>query len=530
MLFNKFKYFLLALFSGWFLAIILLITLSLPNRVGKAASSKLFASPVGSGNACTQSTPCPLSTALNIAANDDTIYLSQGVYTGTGFAVVQITKTVSLLGGWNGAPAGPILRDPQYYPSRLDGENTRQVIIISGNVTPTLDGLRIEHGSANSGGGIYVPRANLIIENCIIANNYAKSGGGVYFYQSNFVQIKNSRIYSNTAGVSIGGGLYTYQSGKVSLTGNEIYSNSAPIAGGMYISLINHASLTNNRIYGNTSSGSAWSNGGGLMLSQNPNITLTNNHIQNNTADKFGGGVFDYQSGLVLKGNLISGNKAAYGGGIYLQAPGDHPIPIDANTITGNYAQYLGGGAYLYGAMTTTMTMTNNIVADNKTDIDGSGIYIKGIVPRLIYNTIARNTGGNAAGISLSSAGVLLTNTIITSQTIGILVPGGCTGTLQATLWGSGAWANEKDWDGTGTILTGTINIWGNPDFANPDAGNYHIGNHSAAIDAGIDTGIPTDIDGDLRPLGSGFDLGADEHTIEHKIYLPLTLRNHSPY
>jgi hypothetical protein len=33
----------------------------------------------------------------------------------------------------------------------------------------------------------------------------------------------------------------------------------------------------------------------------------------------------------------------------------------------------------------------------------------------------------------------------------------------------------------------------------------------SAAIDQGVDAGVATDIDGDARPCGQGYDLGADE-------------------
>jgi uncharacterized repeat protein (TIGR01451 family) len=44
-----------------------------------------------------------------------------------------------------------------------------------------------------------------------------------------------------------------------------------------------------------------------------------------------------------------------------------------------------------------------------------------------------------------------------------------------------------------------------------PGDGNYHIGPGSAAIDAGVDAGVDHDIDGDPRPLGNGYDLGADE-------------------
>ena len=41
--------------------------------------------------------------------------------------------------------------------------------------------------------------------------------------------------------------------------------------------------------------------------------------------------------------------------------------------------------------------------------------------------------------------------------------------------------------------------------------GDYHLSETSPCIDAGTAAGVLTDIDGDLRPQGAGFDVGADE-------------------
>ena len=123
-----------------------------------------------------------------------------------------------------------------------------------------------------------------------------------------------------------------------------------------------------------------------------------------------------------------------------------------------------------------------------------------------------------------------LTNTILVSHTVGITVAAGNTATLTATLWGTGTWGNDTDWDGAGTIITGTVNLSGTPAFVDPDAGNYHILSNSAAIDAGVDAGITTDIDGNPRPRDGDCDSIAvvDIGAVEYYgcVYLPIVLRN----
>jgi len=58
----------------------------------------------------------------------------------------------------------------------------------------------------------------------------------------------------------------------------------------------------------------------------------------------------------------------------------------------------------------------------------------------------------------------------------------------------------------------GEGNIDADPLFVLAGAGNYHIISSSPCIDSGTDVGIFSDIDGDSRPIGSGFDMGADEY------------------
>jgi len=92
------------------------------------------------------------------------------------------------------------------------------------------------------------------------------------------------------------------------------------------------------------------------------------------------------------------------------------------------------------------------------------------------------------------------------SHTIGIAVIANNMATLDGILW----FGNGTNTSGTG-FITVTNEITGDPAFASD---SYHLTANSAAIDKGVDAGVTTDIDGDPRPTGHGYDLGADEFPV----------------
>ena len=68
-----------------------------------------------------------------------------------------------------------------------------------------------------------------------------------------------------------------------------------------------------------------------------------------------------------------------------------------------------------------------------------------------------------------------------------------------------------------GTPSEDLSNFAGDPDYVAPDIGDYHIGQNADAIDkavplvVGSKVPLPYDIDDQLRPMGLGADVGADE-------------------
>ena len=183
-----------------------------------AAPGDLFVTTDGTGTDCNQTNPCNLVTASSQSVDGDTIYLAQGTYTGAGDAVIDVTENVTLLGGWDGTTTTPIVRDPEIYPTTLDGENSRRVVHISGDIAPTLDGLIITRGDASTaavdpgyGGGIYcTTQADPIITNNKIIDNIGYtsdtewgSGGGIYITNSDGIPksavVRDNLIANNKA-------------------------------------------------------------------------------------------------------------------------------------------------------------------------------------------------------------------------------------------------------------------------------------------------------------------------------------------
>jgi parallel beta-helix repeat protein len=399
-----------------------------------------------SGTCSTPVSAClTIQYAVDQAGAGDEILVAAGVYTGvqarSGVTqAVYISKSVTVRGGYTTMDGFASPPDPGANPTTLDAQGQGRVIHVTGNVSPTIEGLRIAGGNAAGlGGGL--------------ANQDA--GGGVYAYGAH-PTIRDCRVFSNTASGQ-GGGVYAGgQSDKVVLASNEVYSNTASDGGGFYIHNSDNVLLEANQVYSNTAT-----YGGGMHFYFSDNATLTGNSVHHNTVANAGGGIMLHAcANAMLINNLVWENQT-------------------------------------HGAL--------NVAAGIQVWPDTSA--------RLLHNTIARNRGdpvqGQGYGVGVyGESTVWLTNTILVSNPVGIHA--GSAVTLEATLWGSGAWANDTDWIGP---ITSTDDYTGNPAFVNPDGGDYHIGFESAAINRGADAGVETDIDGDSRVLVAPPDLGADEVT-----------------
>ncbi len=438
--------------------------------------------------------------------------------------VVYLSKTVTIRGGYaTGSVDSPAWTTsyPFTQPTTLDAGGQGRGLYIAGAISPLIEGLRITNGSATQGvssrgGGVYIVTATATLINNYLSGNTATYGGGVYLLNS------AAALYSNTITVNLGkwygGGLYL-SSSPATLGGNTISANVGNRnSGGLHLAG-SDAGLYDNTITSNATTGY----GGGVYLYAS-DAKLYRNTIASNQAGTLdgsvasGGGlaVLDYSDAVLDHNRIISNFASLDGGGVYFMY---NTTALDGNTIYANTANQ-GGGLYLFQS---TVRLTNTIVAANRAGTAGSGLYIKGSMAHMLHTTLA---DGDSSGIYVTGllgmpvyGSLAMTNTILTGHIVGIAVTSGSVATLEATLWH----ANGLDGDGAGSIITGSLNARGDPAFANPTGGDYHIRPGSAAVDRGINAGVSADIDGQPRPGGLGYELGADElmFTADYVIYLP---------
>ncbi|HUT32039.1 MAG TPA: right-handed parallel beta-helix repeat-containing protein [Planctomycetota bacterium] len=366
----------------------------------------------GGGMALTSSASAV--TGCTVAGNES--YQGGGVFSwGSGvsctFANCVITGNKATAIGGIGLSGGPqVLRDSSItaneasYAAGVCVMSSTSVAQVSGNVIS-------ENRATLSGGGIFFISCSVAVVNNVIARNTAQAGGGIYGDSSSGT-VSSNQISANAVS-GTGGGVFVAKCGALAVSENLVEGNEAAATGGGMVVGASPGTVTGNIVMGNRSGAGP----GGLGIHWSGNVTASGNTIIGNSAyglSSSGGGValFGMSSGT-LSDNIVTGNTAGVGGGVYAYSYCG-PWTLTNNTIAGNSAAFNTGGVYIYHS--TTFTLTANAITGNTRD----GLFCFGTSPRIEGNEIANNTG---CGIRLTVCGVgeaeLVSTPTIVANTIG---------------------------------------------------------------------------------------------------------------
>ena len=282
------------------------------------------------------------------------------------------------------------------------------------NSSFNMYGGSITGNTANSyGGGVYVDGGGFTMSGGTIGGtktgetNTATYGGGGVYAKANFEMTGGSITGNET---NRGGGVYVTGKGSFtmsasadgqnipSITGNNATENG----GGVYV--IGSSStfkMTGGSIGGtDANDANTATNGGGVCVSKNGSFEMSGSScITNNKADSYGGGVnINYASAtFTMKGGSITGNNAAYGGGVCV---GNGTFTMTDGSITGNNAAY-GGGVYTVNEfkMTGGSITGNNAYKSDYISTFGGGVCVgSGIFTVSGEVTVTDNTKGGTKG------------------------------------------------------------------------------------------------------------------------------------
>jgi hypothetical protein len=216
---------------------------------------------------------------------------------------------------------------------------------------------------------------------------------------------------------------------------------------------------------------------------------------------------------------------------------------MNGNASTPYWPEYSGGGILCINA--SSPTIVNCIIQDNYSYDDGGGIACINYSSPAIVNSVIRNNDNDddAGGIvsAYDSNPTIRNCSIIGNSSIdvggGVISDTAGAALINCIVWGNTAPNGSQMGLDRGGSLTvsysdveggqgnvfvspiyciGCVVDWGignidaNPLFAG--VGDYHLSIGSPCIDTATSSDAPdSDIDGDIRPQGAGYDMGADE-------------------
>lgn len=338
----------------------------------------------------------------------------------------------------------------------------------------TLEGLTIQGGQAEDGGGIYANFADITLIDCVVRDNSADDDGG----------------------------------------GMVVFDGDAVVIGCTFME--NTLNLPN-----------ASDNGGGIHVGSNATLTMSGSTFVGNIANNYGGAIYFNNTFADISDCVFDGNTALRGGGLGF-VTGGRGIVRDS-VISGNRSLEYGGGVASNGAWPDLIRCE---IVENISDTTGGGLAVTGETAEnldLFNCVIARNTAMSRGGGLDNFVGpdmlvqncTIVDNSVVSGTGGGIINSGAGAGTV---IYNCIVRGNTPDqYPATGTNLAFDCNVENDltnntriidvdPMFVDAANGDYRLTISSGSIDAGNTNRYstdanPVDFDGNPRVVnveGSG--------------------------
>ena len=396
-----------------------------PTPAGESFTYYVKADGDGLAEGFTWETATTLPTAMEKAADGDVICVAAGTYTPVTLIqsgevendrTFEFHSNFTIEGGYPADATTGAVADPSNNETIFDGLGSAyHVVVVSAskdNNPAVLKNVTITGGrtaAANQttyrqagenlvdiglGGGVYIGKANFIMENCKVLANAACHAAGCYISPNAEVTFRQCTFQNNSAdnnggGVwNAGGTLYMYDS--------VIAQNTCGQQAAGYYSIDSGGVITVSRIYNSA--------------------FYENDNTQK--AEKRSGGALYIRAGsdAVFVNCSFTGNKAGWGGVISGHGTGQEAAKLSNTvffncTMTGNHANNGGGGLFAYN-VGAQITAYNCIVSGNTSSgiaaeagvtdgVDANRVLVKNSI---LGSSLVDATGGTVGGWGFSTS------------------------------------------------------------------------------------------------------------------------------
>ncbi len=249
----------------------------------------------------------------------------------------------------------------------VDGGGSGPVFTVVG--TATIQDMTISNGSAVYGGGIHNDGGTLTVSNSTLSGNCAAQGGGIYNFGT--LTVSNSTLSGNSA---------NRRRRHLQPLRHADGHQQHPLRqlrhdlGRRHLQLL----LGTLTVSNSTLSGNSAAYGGGIYNDLGT-VTVSNSTVSGNSAT-CGGGINNFGGTVTVSNSTLSGNSAACGGGIVNNYYST--LTVSNSTLSGNSATEGGGISNYY----STLTVSNSTLSGNSADYGGgienyySTVYVKSTI------------------------------------------------------------------------------------------------------------------------------------------------------
>ncbi len=253
-----------------------------------------------------------------------------------------------------------------------------------------------------------------------IKDNKAQNGGAFYSVTASTVNLAGGTISGNQSTSTAnndytgGGAIYLRGGGKLTISGTQITGNSAKKDGGAIFTGCRNFTISGSA---NISNNTAGRRGGAVCLYSDSGLDakldMTGGTISRNSATNDGGGVYvGKKCTLTLSGTAFTGNKAKWGGAIYLTD--NSSMTMTSGTLTQNTASEQGGGVFSYSD-SSSCALSGGTIESNTAGKNGGAVYI------------------NKGALKLSGSPVVKGNTV-SDKANNVYLPSGKTLTISGAM------------------------------------------------------------------------------------------------